>query len=192
MKKNLLILASILALSTTALTACSEEKSSENVSVITEAETADNSNFNELKEGQPKREKGKRIIGKVTNLSDKSVTLKTAQMPEREPLSEDSSSMEMPKGERPQEPKDMPQGEAPQGEKGQPPMNKHNDLEPVEMNFDGEEITLEIDETKLFKMGEAPEDRKNASFSEITQDSVLTIIYEEDGETIKEILLKAE
>lgn len=192
MKKNLLILASILALSTTALTACSEEKGSENVSVITEAEATNNSNDNELNEGQPKREKGKRIIGKVTNLNDKSITLKTAQMPEREPLSEDTSLMEMPQGERPQEPKDMPQGEPPQGEKGQPPMNKHNDLEPMEMNFDGEEITIEIDETKLFKMGEAPEDRKNASLSEIKQDNILTIVYEEDNETIKEILLKTE
>lgn len=199
MKKKILILVSALAISTVALTACGDSNA-DNSQTTTEAAQSDTSAQPDDTAKKPDREMGKRVVGQVTAINDKNVTIKTANMPEKpEAMSEDTSLEQAPQGEKPQEPNgQMPNGEAPQAPNGEdkpqePPMDKPADgSEPKEMTFDGEEQTLEVDETKLFKEGENPEDRENASLSDIKEGSVLTFVYEDDGETVKEILLKTE
>lgn len=192
MKKNLLIAISVLTLvcgvySVGAATTSDTTASGSAVTVE-----------NKHKDGE--RQKGD--MAKVTAVTSDTITVTKAEKPEKPDNATDDTNRPEPPAkadgdtttppEKPSanddgtdrpEPPTKPDGDttAPEkhsGEKGEKP----------EMKFSSETITIDLSSVKIYKMGENHQ-KTECTYSDISADDVVTIVYAEDGTTVSEIVI---
>lgn len=196
MKKNLLIAISVLTL---VCGVCS-------VSAATTSDTTASGSAvtveNKYKDGE--RQKGD--MAKVTSVTSDTITVTKAEKPERpdnatddtnrpEPPAKpdgDNSSDTTTSPEKPSdngdgtdrpEPPTKPDGdttapEKPSGEKGEKP----------EIKFSSETTSIDLSSVKIYKMDENHQ-KTECTYSDISADDMITIVYAEDGTTVSEIII---
>lgn len=192
MKKNLLIAISVLTL---VCGVCS-------VSAATTSDTTASGSAvtveNKHKDGE--RQKGN--MAKVTSVTSDTITVTKAEKPEKpdnatddtnrpepptKPDGDTTTPPEKPSAnddgtDRP-EPPTKPDGdttapEKPSGEKGEKP----------EMKFSSETTSIDLSSVKIYKMGENHQ-KTECTYSDISADDMVTIIYAEDNTTVSEIII---
>ncbi len=134
----------------------------------------------ELPEGMTEGEAPEKPEGEAPEMPAGEAPEKPEGMPEGEAPEKPEGMAE---GEAPEKPEGMTEGEAP----GQP--GEMAEGEKPEMTFEGEEKTITVDESILYKEGENGE-KVQAAISDVTVDTVLSITYGEDGVTPTEIVIK--
>lgn len=192
MKKNLLIAISVLTL---VCGVCS-------VSAATTSDTTASGSAvtveNKHKDGE--RQKGN--MAKVTSVTSDTITVTKAEKPEKpDNATDDTNKPEPPTKpdgdtttppEKPSanddgtdrpEPPTKPDGdttapEKPSGEKGEKP----------EMKFSSETTSIDLSSVKIYKMGENHQ-KTECTYSDISADDMVTIIYAEDNTTVSEIII---
>lgn len=192
MKKNLLIAISVLTL---VCGVCS-------VGAATTSDTTASGSAvtveNKHKDG--KRQKGD--MAKVKAVTSDTITVTKAEKPEKpENATDDTNRPEPPAKadgdtatppEKPSanddgtdrpEPPTKPEGDttAPEkhsGEKGEKP----------EIKFSSETTTIDLSSVKIYKMGENHQ-KTECTYSDISADDVVTIVYADDGTTVSEIVI---
>ena len=70
------------------------------------------------------------------------------------------------------------QGDKPSGEKGEKP----------EMKFSSETTSIDLSSVKIYKMGENHQ-KTECTYSDISADDMVTIVYAEDNTTVSEIII---
>lgn len=60
--------------------------------------------------------------------------------------------------------------------------------EKPEMKFSSETTTIDLSSVKIYKMGENHQ-KTECTYSDISADDVVTIVYAEDGTTVSEIVI---
>lgn len=165
MKKNLLIAISVLTLvcgvwSVGAATTSDTTASGSAVTVE-----------NKHKDGE--RQKGD--MAKVTAVTSDTITVTKAEKPEKP----DNATGDTDRPEPPTKPDgDTTAPEKHSGEKGEKP----------EMKFSSETTTIDLSSVKIYKMGENHQ-KTECTYSDISADDVVTIVYAEDGTTVSEIVI---
>lgn len=145
-------------------------------------------------------------MAKVTSVTSDTITVTKAEKPERpdnatddtnrpEPPAKpegDNSSDTTTHPEKPSanddgtdrpEPPTKPDGdttapEKPSGEKGEKP----------EMKFSSETTSIDLSSVKIYKMGENHQ-KTECTYSDISADDMVTIVYAEDNTTVSEIII---
>ena len=193
MKKNLLIAISVLTL---VCGVCS-------VGAATPSDTTASGSAVTVKNKHKDGERQKGDMAKVTSVT---ITVTKAEKPERpdnatddtnrpEPPAKpegDNSSDTTTHPEKPSanddgtdrpEPPTKPDGdttapEKPSGEKGEKP----------EMKFSSETTSIDLSSVKIYKMGENHQ-KTECTYSDISADDMVTIVYAEDNTTVSEIII---
>lgn len=153
---------------------------------------------NKHKDGE--RQKGD--MAKVTAVTSDTITVTKAEKPEKPDNATDDTNRPEPPAkadgdtatppEKPSanddgtdrpEPPTKPDGDttAPEkhsGEKGEKP----------EMKFSSETTTIDLSSVKIYKMGENHQ-KTECTYSDISADDVVTIVYADDGTTVSEIVI---
>ena len=196
MKKNLLIAISVLTL---VCGVCS-------VGAATPSDTTASGSAVTVKNKQKDGERKKGDMAKVTSVTSDTITVTKAEKPERpdnatddtnrpEPPAKpegDNSSDTTTHPEKPSanddgtdrpEPPTKPDGdttapEKPSGEKGEKP----------EMKFSSETTSIDLSSVKIYKMGENHQ-KTECTYSDISADDMVTIVYAEDNTTVSEIII---
>ncbi len=145
-------------------------------------------------------------MAKVVEINENSLVVKLAERPElpegedgerpERPEGEDGERPPRPEGEDGEMPPTPPEGEdgemppaPPEGEDGEmPPKPRHGGRMMGEMTFSEEEMEIVLDDSITIDLGK---DIKG-SIEDIAVDNIIMIIYEEDGETIKNISVRNE
>lgn len=193
MKKNLLIALSVLTL---VCGVCS-------VGAATPSDTTASGSAVTVENKHKDGERQKGDMAKVTSVTSDTITVTKAEKPERpdnatddtnrpEPPAKADGDTTTPPGkpsanddgtDRP-EPPTKPEGdtttppEKHSGEKGEKP----------EMKFSSETTTIDLSSVKIYKMGENHQ-KTECTYSDISADDVVTIVYAEDGTTVSEIVI---
>ena len=196
MKKNLLIAISVLTL---VYGVCS-------VGAATPSDTTASGSAVTVKNKHKDGERQKGDMAKVTSVTSDTITVTKAEKPERpdnatddtnrpEPPAKpegDNSSDTTTHPEKPSanddgtdrpEPPTKPDGdttapEKPSGEKGEKP----------EMKFSSETTSIDLSSVKIYKMGENHQ-KTECTYSDISADDMVTIVYAEDNTTVSEIII---
>lgn len=196
MKKNLLIAISVLTL---VCGVCS-------VGAATPSDTTASGSAVTVKNKHKDDERQKGDMAKVTSVTSDTITVTKAEKPERpdnatddtnrpEPPAKpegDNSSDTTTHPEKPSanddgtdrpEPPTKPDGdttapEKPSGEKGEKP----------EMKFSSETTSIDLSSVKIYKMGENHQ-KTECTYSDISADDMVTIVYAEDNTTVSEIII---
>lgn len=192
MKKNLLIAISVLTL---VCGVCS-------VGAATTSDTTASGSAVTVENKHKYGERQKGDMAKVTSVTSDTITVTKAEKPERPDNATDDTNRPEPPAkadgdtttppEKPSanddgtdrpEPPTKPDGDttAPEkhsGEKGEKP----------EMKFSSETITIDLSSVKIYKMGENHQ-KTECTYSDISADDVVTIVYAEDGTTVSEIVI---
>ena len=119
---------------------------------------------NKHKDGE--RQKGD--MAKVTSVTSDTITVTKAEKPERPDNATDDTN-------RPEPPAKA------DGDTTTPP-------EKPEMKFSSETTTIDLSSVKIYKMGENHQ-KTECTYSDISADDVVTIVYAEDGTTVSEIVI---
>lgn len=192
MKKNLLIAISVLTL---VCGVCS-------VGAATTSDTTASGSAVTVENKHKDGERQKGDMAKVTAVTSDTITVTKAEKPEKPdnatgdtdrpepPAKADGDTATPPEKpsanddgtDRP-EPPTKPDGDttAPEkhsGEKGEKP----------EMKFSSETTTIDLSSVKIYKMGENHQ-KTECTYSDISADDVVTIVYAEDGTTVSEIVI---
>ena len=192
MKKNLLIAISVLTL---VCGVCS-------VSAATTSDTTASGSAVTVENKHKDGEKQKGDMAKVTAVTSDTITVTKAEKPEKpdnttdgtdrpepptKPEGDTTTPPEKPSAnddgtDRP-EPPTKPDGdttapEKPSGEKGEKP----------EMKFSSETTTIDLSSVKIYKMDENHQ-KTECTYSDISADDVVTIVYAEDGTTVSKIVI---
>lgn len=192
MKKNLLIAISVLTL---VCGVCS-------VSAATTSDTTASGSAVTVENKHKDGERQKGDMAKVTSVTSDTITVTKAEKPEKPDNATDDTNRPEPPAkadgdtatppEKPSanddgtdrpEPPTKPEGDttAPEkhsGEKGEKP----------EMKFSSETTTIDLSSVKIYKMGENHQ-KTECTYSDISADDVVTIVYAEDGTTVSEIVI---
>lgn len=165
MKKNLLIAISVLTL---VCGVCS-------VGAATTSDTTASGSAVTVENKHKDGERQKGDMAKVTAVTSDAITVTEAEKPEKPDNATDDTN-------RP-EPPTKPEGdttapEKPSGEKGEKP----------EMKFSSETTTIDLSSVKIYKMGENHQ-KTECTYSDISADDVVTIVYADDGTTVSEIVI---
>ena len=193
MKKNLLIALSVLTL---VYGVCS-------VGAATPSDTTASGSAVTVENKHKDGERQKGDMAKVTSVTSDTITVTKAEKPERPDNATDDTNRPEPPAkadgdtttppEKPSanddgtdrpEPPTKPEGdtttppEKPSGEKGEKP----------EMKFSSETTTIDLSSVKIYKMGENHQ-KTECTYSDISADDVVTIVYAEDGTTVSEIVI---
>lgn len=165
MKKNLLIAISVLTL---VCGVCS-------VGAATPSDTTASGSAVTVKNKHKDGERQKGDMAKVTSVTSDTITVTKAEKPERPDNATDDTN-------RP-EPPAKPDGdttapEKPSGEKGEKP----------EMKFSSETTSIDLSSVKIYKMGENHQ-KTECTYSDISADDMVTIVYAEDNTTVSEIII---
>lgn len=165
MKKNLLIAISVLTL---VCGVCS-------VGAATTSDTTASGSAVTVENKHKDGERQKGDMAKVTSVTSDTITVTKAEKPEKPDNATDDTN-------RP-EPPTKPDGDttAPEkhsGEKGKKP----------EMKFSSETTTIDLSSVKIYKMGENHQ-KTECTYSDISADDVVTIVYADDGTTVSEIVI---
>lgn len=192
MKKNLLIAISVLTL---VCGVCS-------VGAATTSDTTASGSAVTVENKHKDGERQKGDMAKVTSVTSDTITVTKAEKPEKPDNATDDTNRPEPPAkadgdtatppekhsanddgtDRP-EPPTKPDGDttAPEkhsGEKGKKP----------EMKFSSETTTIDLSSVKIYKMGENHQ-KTECTYSDISADDVVTIVYAEDGTTVSEIVI---
>lgn len=192
MKKNLLIAISVLTL---VCGVCS-------VGAATTSDTTASGSAVTVENKHKDGERQKGDMAKVTSVTSDTITVTKAEKPEKPDNATDDTNRPEPPAkpdgdtatppekhsanddgtDRP-EPPTKPDGDttAPEkhsGEKGEKP----------EMKFSSETTTIDLSSVKIYKMGENHQ-KTECTYSDISADDVVTIVYAEDGTTVSEIVI---
>ena len=191
MKKNLLIAISVLTL---VCGVCS-------VSAATTSDTTASGSAVTVENKHKDGERQKGDMAKVKAVTSDTITVTKAEKPERpvnatddtnrpEPLAKpegDTTAPEKPSDngdgtDRP-EPPTKPDGdttapEKPSGEKGEKP----------EIKFSSETTSIDLSSVKIYKIDENHQ-KTECTYSDISADDMVTIVYAEDNTTVSEIII---
>ena len=192
MKKNLLIAISVLTL---VCGVCS-------VGAATTSDTTASGSAVTVENKHKDGERQKGDMAKVTSVTSDTITVTKAEKPEKPDNATDDTNRPEPPAkadgdtatppekhsanddgtDRP-EPPTKPDGDttAPakhSGEKGKKP----------EMKFSSETTTIDLSSVKIYKMGENHQ-KTECTYSDISADDVVTIVYADDGTTVSEIVI---
>lgn len=192
MKKNLLIALSVLTL---VCGVCS-------VGAATPSDTTASGSAVTVENKHKDGERQKGDMAKVTSVTSDTITVTKAEKPEKPDNATDDTNRPEPPAkpdgdtatppekhsdngdgtDRP-EPPTKPDGDttAPEkhsGEKGEKP----------EMKFSSETTTIDLSSVKIYKMGENHQ-KTECTYSDISADDVVTIVYADDGTTVSEIVI---
>lgn len=192
MKKNLLIAISVLTL---VCGVCS-------VGAATTSDTTASGSAVTVENKHKDGERQKGDMAKVTSVTSDTITVTKAEKPEKPDNATDDTNRPEPPAkadgdtatppEKPSanddgtdrpEPPTKPDGDttAPEkhsGEKGEKP----------EMKFSSETTTIDLSSVKIYKMGENHQ-KTECTYSDISADDVVTIVYADDGTTVSEIVI---
>lgn len=192
MKKNLLIAISVLTL---VCGVCS-------VSAATTSDTTASGSAVTVENKHKDGERQKGDMAKVTSVTSDTITVTKAEKPERPDNATDDTNRPEPPAkadgdtttppEKPSanddgtdrpEPPTKPDGdttapEKPSGEKGEKP----------EMKFSSETTSIDLSSVKIYKMGENHQ-KTECTYSDISADDMVTIVYAEDNTTVSEIII---
>lgn len=192
MKKNLLIAISVLTL---VCGVCS-------VSAATTSDTTASGSAVTVKNKHKDGERQKGDMAKVTSVTSDTITVTKAEKPERPDNATDDTNRPEPPAkadgdtttppEKPSanddgtdrpEPPTKPDGdttapEKPSGEKGEKP----------EIKFSSETTSIDLSSVKIYKMGENHQ-KTECTYSDISADDMVTIVYAEDNTTVSEIII---
>lgn len=165
MKKNLLIAISVLTL---VCGVCS-------VGAATTSDTTASGSAVTVENKHKDGERQKGDMAKVTSVTSDTITVTKAEKPEKPENTTDDTN-------RP-EPPTKPDGdttapEKPSGEKGEKP----------EMKFSSETTSIDLSSVKIYKMGENHQ-KTECTYSDISADDMVTIVYAEDNTTVSEIII---
>ena len=154
---------------------------------------------NKHKDGE--RQKGD--MAKVTSVTSDTITVTKAEKPERPDNATDDTNRPEPPAKAdgdtttpPEKPSanddgtDRPEPPTkPEGDTTTPP-EKHSGEkgEKPEMKFSSETTTIDLSSVKIYKMGENHQ-KTECTYSDISADDVVTIVYAEDGTTVSEIVI---
>lgn len=162
MKKNLLIAISVLTL---VCGVCS-------VGAATTSDTTASSSAVTVENKHKDGERQKGDMAKVTAVTSDTITVTKAEKPEKPDNATDDTN-------RP-EPPTKPDGDTTAPE-------KHSGEKP-EMKFSSETTTIDLSSVKIYKMGENHQ-KTECTYSDISADDVVTIVYADDGTTVSEIVI---
>ncbi|SFR93403.1 prolipoprotein diacylglyceryl transferase [Anaeromicropila populeti] len=179
------------------MTGCNAEKTNEETAVVENTESSQVSDEND--EAMEAAGAESDLLGEVTAVSENSVTIAVGiqrqmgggsngekpdgERPEGEAPSGETPDGKAPEGEAPSGEKpdgEVPEGEVPSGEKGKGGM----------LSLTGEEKEIVVSEqTEIVK--ESNNTSESITIADIQTGDILAIEYEEDGETVKSIIVKS-
>ena len=193
MKKNLLIALSVLTL---VCGVCS-------VGAATPSDTTASGSAVTVENKHKDGERQKGDMAKVTSVTSDTITVTKAEKPERPDNATDNTNRPEPPAKAdgdtttpPEKPSanddgtDRPEPPTkPEGDTTTPP-EKHSGEkgEKPEMKFSSETTTIDLSSVKIYKMGENHQ-KTECTYSDISADDVVTIVYAEDGTTVSEIVI---
>lgn len=193
MKKNLLIALSVLTL---VCGVCS-------VGAATPSDTTASGSAVTVENKHKDGERQKGDMAKVTSVTSDTITVTKAEKPERPDNATDDTNRPEPPAKPdgdtttpPEKPSanddgtDRPEPPTkPEGDTTTPP-EKHSGEkgEKPEMKFSSETTTIDLSSVKIYKMGENHQ-KTECTYSDISADDVVTIVYAEDGTTVSEIVI---
>lgn len=193
MKKNLLIALSVLTL---VCGVCS-------VGAATPSDTTASGSAVTVENKHKDGERQKGDMAKVTSVTSDTITVTKAEKPERPDNATDDTNRPEPPAKAdgdtttpPEKPSanddgtDRPKPPTkPEGDTTTPP-EKHSGEkgEKPEMKFSSETTTIDLSSVKIYKMGENHQ-KTECTYSDISADDVVTIVYAEDGTTVSEIVI---
>lgn len=193
MKKNLLIAISVLTL---VCGVCS-------VGAATPSDTTASGSAVTVENKHKDGERQKGDMAKVTSVTSDTITVTKAEKPERPDNATDDTNRPEPPAKAdgdtttpPEKPSanddgtDRPEPPTkPEGDTTTPP-EKHSGEkgEKPEMKFSSETTTIDLSSVKIYKMGENHQ-KTECTYSDISADDVVTIVYAEDGTTVSEIVI---
>lgn len=193
MKKNLLIAISVLTL---VCGVCS-------VGAATTSDTTASGSAVTVENKHKDGERQKGDMAKVTSVTSDTITVTKAEKPEKPDNATDDTNRPEPPAKAdgdtttpPEKPSanddgtDRPEPPTkPEGDTTTPP-EKHSGEkgEKPEMKFSSETTTIDLSSVKIYKMGENHQ-KTECTYSDISADDVVTIVYAEDGTTVSEIVI---
>lgn len=192
MKKNLLIAISVLTL---VCGVCS-------VGAATTSDTTASGSAVTVENKHKDGERQKGDMAKVTSVTSDTITVTKAEKPEKpDNATDDTNRPEppaKPDGDTATPPEkhsanddgtDRPEPPTkPDGDTATPEKHSGEKGEKPEMKFSSETTTIDLSSVKIYKMGENHQ-KTECTYSDISADDVVTIVYADDGTTVSEIVI---
>ena len=192
MKKNLLIAISVLTL---VCGVCS-------VGAATTSDTTASGSAVTVENKHKDGERQKGDMAKVTAVTSDTITVTKAEKPEKPDNATDDTNRPEPPAKAdgdtataPEKPSanddgtDRPQPPTkPHGHTTAPEKHSGEKGEKPEMKFSSETTTIDLSSVKIYKMGENHQ-KTECTYSDISADDVVTIVYADDGTTVSEIVI---
>ena len=194
MKKNLLIAISVLTL---VCGVCS-------VGAATTSDTTASGSAVTVENKHKDGERQKGDMAKVTAVTSDTITVTKAEKPEKPDNATDDTNRPEPPAKAdgdtatpPEKPSanddgtDRPEPPTkPDGDTATPEKHSGEKGEKPEMKFSSETTTIDLSSVKIYKMGENHQ-KTECTYSDISADDVVTIVYADDGTTVSEIVIKS-
>ena len=196
MKKNLLIAISVLTL---VCGVCS-------VGAATPSDTTASGSAVTVKNKHKDGERQKGDMAKVTSVTSDTITVTKAEKPERPDNATDDTNRPEPPAKpegdnssdtttHPEKPSanddgtDRPEPPTkPDGDTTAPEKPSCEKCEKPEMKFSSETTSIDLSSVKIYKMGENHQ-KTECTYSDISADDMVTIVYAEDNTTVSEIII---
>lgn len=192
MKKNLLIAISVLTL---VCGVCS-------VGAATTSDTTASGSAVTVENKHKDGERQKGDMAKVTSVTSDTITVTKAEKPEKPDNATDDTNRPEPPAKAdgdtatpPEKPSanddgtDRPEPPTkPDGDTTAPEKHSGENGEKPEMKFSSETTTIDLSSVKIYKMGENHQ-KTECTYSDISADDVVTIVYADDGTTISKIVI---
>ena len=192
MKKNLLIAISVLTL---VCGVCS-------VGAATTSDTTASGSAVTVENKHKDGERQKGDMAKVTSVTSDTITVTKAEKPEKPDNATDDTNRPEPPAKAdgdtatpPEKPSanddgtDRPEPPTkPDGDTATPEKHSGEKGKKPEMKFSSETTTIDLSSVKIYKMGENHQ-KTECTYSDISADDVVTIVYADDGTTVSEIVI---
>lgn len=192
MKKNLLIAISVLTL---VCGVCS-------VGAATTSDTTASGSAVTVENKHKDGERQKGDMAKVTSVTSDTITVTKAEKPEKPDNATDDTNRPEPPAKADGDtatPPEKPSANDDGTDKPEPPTKPDGDTtapekhsgekgEKPEMKFSSETTTIDLSSVKIYKMGENHQ-KTECTYSDISADDVVTIVYADDGTTISKIVI---
>ena len=192
MKKNLLIAISVLTL---VCGVCS-------VGAATTSDTTASGSAVTVENKHKDGERQKGDMAKVTAVTSDTITVTKAEKPEKPDNATDDTNRPEPPAKADGDtatPPEKPSANDDGTDRPEPPAKADGDTatpekhsgekgEKPEMKFSSETTTIDLSSVKIYKMGENHQ-KTECTYSDISADDVVTIVYADDGTTVSEIVI---
>ena len=192
MKKNLLIAISVLTL---VCGVCS-------VGAATTSDTTASGSAVTVENKHKDGERQKGDMAKVTAVTSDTITVTKAEKPEKPDNATDDTNRPEPPAKADGDTATPPEKHSanddgtdrpepptkPDGDTATPEKHSGEKGEKPEMKFSSETTTIDLSSVKIYKMGENHQ-KTECTYSDISADDVVTIVYADDGTTVSEIVI---